>query len=263
MMLPPKAWKFIFLNAVRVLSLITLLLVFVSNILVLVDDADAIKKQRQQSTEESSDSTSTNSTTVIQSCDYLQSSTIPIQAAGEFWAITNRCLILVQVIILAFSEIGIPQSLFQNFIPFLAEDSGFFPVGLFQALLGAQILSHHLTTFPMVSAFLLFSVGCLYIICAIFFRKHPRQSRSILGWRRSIKERLPTTAADLEREASMHSSRVFSKASSAASSIFSEKSGHQKQASEQFQGFGFGRQGEKAAAQQGYLVKLPAYAAKI
>jgi len=37
-MLPWKAWRFISLNAVRALSLIALILVFVSNILVMVHD---------------------------------------------------------------------------------------------------------------------------------------------------------------------------------------------------------------------------------
>lgn len=37
-MLPWKAWRFIGLNAVRALSLIALILVFVSNVLVMVHD---------------------------------------------------------------------------------------------------------------------------------------------------------------------------------------------------------------------------------
>lgn len=49
--------------------------------------------------------------------------------------------------------------------------------------IGATILSHHVGKFTLVSAFFLFSVGCLNITLGLVFREHAKSKRSIRAWK--------------------------------------------------------------------------------
>lgn len=149
---------FISLNLVRILSLIGLLLVFSSSILVMVNDIKAVNHFMHAS--------STNSTEAddMLDCDYIEDSTVPNQPAGAFWAVTNRLLIIAQVIVLILSEIGWPMSFFQRFFPVLGQDFGLGALGIFQGLIGAAVLSHHVDDFSLVSAFFLFAIACVNML---------------------------------------------------------------------------------------------------
>ena len=46
----------------------------------------------------------------------------------------------------------------------LGTDFGLGPVGLFQACIGAAVLSHHVDDFALVSAFFLFAISCLNML---------------------------------------------------------------------------------------------------
>ena len=65
-MLPPKAYRFLFLNAVRALSLIFLILVFSSNIVTMSSDINAVKGANSF--------VATNSTSEhdMEDCDYIE-----------------------------------------------------------------------------------------------------------------------------------------------------------------------------------------------
>jgi len=228
-MMPPKAYRFIFLNAVRALSLIFLLLVLSSNIVTMVNDINAVKGHSQ------TNSLAVNGT----SCDYIEGSTVPNQAAGPFWAVLNRLFILFQCIILIASEIGWPEAFFARFFPVLGRDFGIGVIGTMQCLLGAAILSHHVDGFTMVSAFLLFSIGILNIILALIFGSEVKAHRCILSWRNKAPE-LPTIAKS-------------------ASSSFSEK-GHRTNTDgshDNLAGYGFGRQGFDKNGMKGFLISKP------
>jgi hypothetical protein len=264
-MLPWKAWRFIGLNVVRALSLIALILVFVSNILVMVHDVNAVRTSNPGS---SAHVTKGANVTLADNepadCDYIEGSTVPNSPAGPFWAVLNRILILIQVILLIFSEIGWPNTFFARFLPFLGDEHGVGAIGVLECLIGAQVNSHMVANFPMVAAFLLFSIGCLNLILALTLGKAVKSHRSILSWRE--RDILPKTTADLARAASQntHSSPAWS----VGSPIFNEKA-HDRQPSidgyssaSPGRGFGFGRQGEKKAGYgyDSYLVKQPAHA---
>jgi hypothetical protein len=94
----------------------------------------------------------------------FRGSTVPNQPAGVFWAVVNRLLILSQVVVLIFSEISWPQAFFNSFFPVLGKEFGLGALGIFECLIGAAVLSHHVEAFAMVSAFFLFSIGCLNIL---------------------------------------------------------------------------------------------------
>ena len=101
----------------------------------------------------------------------IRNSTVPNQAAGAFWAVLNRLLIIAQVIALTLSELGWPMRFFEAYFPVLGRNFGVGALGVIQCLLGAAVLSHHVDDFALVSAFLLFSVGCLniLIVSRVFF----------------------------------------------------------------------------------------------
>ena len=96
---------------------------------------------------------------------------MPNQAAGAFWAVLNRLLIIAQVIALTLSELGWPMRFFEAYFPVLGRNFGVGALGVIQCLLGAAVLSHHVDDFALVSAFLLFSIGCLniLIVSRVFF----------------------------------------------------------------------------------------------
>ncbi|TDL26894.1 hypothetical protein BD410DRAFT_714984 [Rickenella mellea] len=240
-MLPPRAYVFIGLNAVRFFSIVALLLVFSSSILVMVDDIKAVNRFM------SAGSHATNGTSVdhnMTDCDYIEGSTVPNQPAGAFWAVTNRLLIITQVIFLLLSEVGWPDKFFRNFFPVLSMDFGLGALGVIQCLIGAAVLSHHVDEFALVSAFFLFAVGCLNILVGLIWRQSAKDKRSLTSWRDQKKNILPAPVSSI-------ASKI------GPPSFISHQT---------FGGLGFGRQGEKQAGLKGYLLtkpleSLPRYAA--
>ncbi|KAG5727868.1 hypothetical protein E4T56_gene14090 [Termitomyces sp. T112] len=265
-MLPPRAYTFIGLNGVRILSIIALTLVFASNVVTLVQDIEAVNrfvaadKSGTNFTVTSSDGT--NSTIYMSDMDYIMGSTVPNQPAGVFWAVLNRLLIIGQSILLIMSEFGWPSSFFDHYFPVLGKDFGLGALGVMQCLIGAAILSHHVDTFTLVAAFFLFSIGCLNILIGLIWRGSARAKRSLTSWREHAKSTLPTHVAGVDVRP------VASAATAAASSVVSSMfTRTQSDASSSKAGFGFGKQGEKAAGLNGYFISkpietLPRYVAK-
>lgn len=61
-------------------------------------------------------------------------STVPNQPAGAFWAVLNRLFIIAQVVVLIFSEFGVPAKFFNVYFPVLGKDFGLGALGLIQML---------------------------------------------------------------------------------------------------------------------------------
>ncbi|PPQ74785.1 hypothetical protein CVT26_004893 [Gymnopilus dilepis] len=259
-MLPPRAIQFMGLNAVRVLSLISLILVFSSTILVMVTNVKAFNNFQS---EKGSDSNST-----MLDCDYIEGSTVPNQPAGIFWAVVSSLLVIFQTIVLFLSEVSWPMAFFDKYFPVLGTKFGLGPLGIFQCLIATQILSHHVDDFTLVAAFFLFSLGCLNMLLGLIFRERAKSKRSITEWRAEAKGVLPT---------SIDSRPVFVNSTSFVSHVFGgqEKPSapwpqhpqvmvHQETTSDaqsykstEKAGYGFGRQGEKAAGLRGFILQKP------
>jgi len=233
-MLPLRAYTFIGLNAIRVLSIIALILVFASSIVTLVHDIEGVNRFIAAGKQNNTNISSSNNTLV--DCDYIDSTTVPNQPAGAFWAVLNRLLIIGQVIILMFAEIGWPSPFFDRFFPVLGRDFGLGALGIFQALIGAAVLSHHVDDFALVSAFFLFALGCLNMLVGLIFRAGAKHKRSLMAWRdeKSVLPRNTTGSTWRSRGEDVES--------------VEEKKGF---------GLGFGRQGEKAAGIKGFLISKP------
>jgi hypothetical protein len=108
--------------------------------------------------------------------------------------------------------------------------------------IGAAVLSHHVDSFALVSAFFLFSIGCLNILVGLIWREKAKDKRSILTWRDQKKNVLPKYIS---------SPKIPSSPPSFVTTTWtgSERSDHSSEHSKG--GLGFGRQGEKAAGYQG------------
>jgi len=251
-MMPIRAIQFMGLNAVRALSLVSLVLVFSSTILVMVTNIKAVN---------AFNANRDNSTML--NCDYIEGSSVPNQPAGVFWAVVASLLIICQTIILGLSEVGWPMAFFDRYFPVLGSEFGLGALGIFQCLISTQILSHHVDDFTLVSAFFLFALGCLNMLLGLIFRESAKAKRSISSWRAEVKGVLPS---------SQDNRPVFVNNSESVSRAFSptgEKSHYVKRQdsaasdnrswrSAEKTGYGFGRQGEKSAALRGFILQKPA-----
>jgi len=267
-MLPPRAYVFIGLNIIRALSIISLILVFSSSIMTLVDDVEAFNSF-QNAPNSSGTLSSDNSTTIAH--DYVPNSTVPNQPAGVFWAVLNRLLIIAQVVILFLSEIGWPSAFFQRFFPVLGNDFGVGALGVIQCLIGAAILSHHVNSFTLVSAFFLFSLGCVNMLVGLIFREKVKPRRSITAWKERAKDVLPPPVLG-GFEKGMEFSRAVGNVFNTPNHVPRNDTGdsgvsRSTTGTSNKSGLGFGRQGEKAAELKGFILtrpveSLPRYAPK-
>lgn len=157
---------------------------------------------------------------------------------------------------------------FDRFFPVLGCNFGLGALGIFQSLISTQILSHHVDDFTLVSAFFLFVLGCINMLLGLIFRETAKRYRSIRAWREEARGILPSET----------DKRPFF--ASSAPAVFKGFSGpqvtvvrHDTNTSEapswrstEKAGYGFGRQGEKAAGLRGFILSkpeesLPRYAA--
>ncbi|KAJ7824700.1 hypothetical protein B0H13DRAFT_1919024 [Mycena leptocephala] len=126
------------------------------------------------------------------------------------------------------SEVGWPAVFFDRFFPVLGADFGVGSLGIFQCLIGAQILSHHVDDFTLVSAFFLFSIGCLNMLLGLIFREGAKSKRSLRAKR--------------DNKGIIAEGPQFVNASRNST----DKAN-----------YGFGRQGEKAAGLRGFMIQRP------
>ncbi|CAE6364898.1 unnamed protein product [Rhizoctonia solani] len=177
MLLSGSNFRWFGLNIVRALSIAALILVIASSIVVMVRDANAICNEISISVKPQA-SESSNKPNFGRT--YMTSSTVPLQPGGGFFAILSRLLIILQCILLILAEVEWPNSFFINHIPILGPRYGVGILGMIQVLLSALILSHRIPTFPLISAFILFAIGCLNIILGLLLREriHVYRARS-------------------------------------------------------------------------------------
>lgn len=234
------------LNAIRVIGIISLILVFASSILVMVMDVIAVNTFL-----EDAKTSGTPVDQLLEGCDYIDNSTVPNQTGGVFWAVVNQLLIITQVIILILSECSWPMSAFDRFFPVLGTEFGLGPLGIFECLIGATILSHFVDDFTLVAAFFLFSIGCLNILLGLILGVKAKQKRSIRAWRSGSDDILPPVGEKRP---------TFSRPDSSYMASFfkpSEKQDGAPFTNGKTSGLGFGRNAEKAAGLKGFLISKP------
>lgn len=194
---------------------------------------------------------------------------MPNQLGGIFWAVLNRLLIIFQIVILFLSEIGWPNKFFDKYFPVLGPKFGVGALGIFQCLIGAAVLSHHVDDFALVSAFFLFTLGCLNMLVGLIFREKAKSKRSLLSWKESKKAKdilaLPQHFAGNNigpiRPIFTGSNLSTQKSpSSRFSDLSDEKAAYFAKADEKTKAFGWGTAGMKKVAAMGGLLAKPAEA---
>ncbi|KAK8865857.1 hypothetical protein IAR55_001005 [Kwoniella newhampshirensis] len=255
----PSGPVFIGLNVLRALSILSLVLVFAANIVTMVDDAKAIKAVQSDDND------------FTEECDYFEYSSVPDQAGGPFWSILNRIFIAFECILLILSEIGKPRRLFEEFIPIVGPAHGLGGLGVFQALIGAQVLSHYCKLFPQVTSWLLFIIGCFNMLAGIFLRAGAKKKRLIFSWENvsslTPQTRMAATAWDMVTEKKSRSETPTNGVDGDKAALSRSATGtsdapllpqNSTAPGARFGGFGFGRQGEKSAAERGWKISKPA-----
>jgi len=246
-MLSSRATFFFGLNAIRVIGIISLILVFASSILVMVMDINAVNTFL-----EDAKASGTPVDQLLEGCDYIENSTVPNQTGGIFWAVVNQLLIITQVIILILSECSWPMSAFDRFFPVLGTGFGLGPLGIFECLIGATILSHFVDDFALVAAFFLFSIGCLNILLGLVFGVKAKQKRSIRAWRSNADDVLPPIGEKRPTFSRPDSSYIASFFKPNEKVEFGNPS-----TTGRTSGLGFGKSAEKAAGLKGFLISKP------
>jgi len=196
--------------------------------------------------------------------------------------VLNRLFIIGQTIVLILSEIGWPSKFFSRYFPVLGKEFGLGPLGLIQMLIGAAILSHYVNSFALVAAFFLFSIGCLNVFLGLVFREGAKSKRSLLSWKESNKNVLPKHIGGLSEtrpgtamgHTGPHGMYYHQKSASYATQApygsvppsfvshshtgnSSMSHGDDSFRSQEKSSYGFGRQGEKAAAMRGFFITKP------
>lgn len=136
--------------------------------------------------------------------------------------------------------------------------------------IGASILSHRVNEFALVSAFFLFAVGCVNIFFGLIFRESSKPRRSMTAWHDAHQPALPQTNVQLHSGAASFISNAEKPAGLTSPAPIASPALAADYSSSSFRGYGFGRQGEKAAGAsglKGFLISrpletLPRYAPK-
>lgn len=130
--------------------------------------------------------------------------------------------------------------------------------------ISTQILSRHVDDFTLVSAFFLFSLGCINMFLGLIFRASAKPKRSIESWKNESRGALPThtDSSDTKAQPSFvvgHNSTYFPNFKAGLDRSSSERGGTYKSlvSYDEKVGYGFGTHGEKAAGLRGFLLRKP------
>lgn len=256
-MIPHRAYVFIALNVIRIISIIALLLVFASSIFALVKDVTAWNRFVDAGYKNII--SGGNNTAIDIGNDYALGSTVPNQPGGPFFAVLNWLFIIFQTVVLIMAELEYPSDMFDRFFPVLGSEFGVGALGLFQVFIGAAVLSHHVDQFTLGSAFFLFVVGCINaLVVGLWLREKIKSKRSITSWKEHSRSVLPSVGHYPSSGPPTFVSHMYT-----GSSVSKGSSGCGERFDEKFVGRGFGRQGEKAKMKEFDISKpdatLPKY----
>jgi hypothetical protein len=134
--------------------------------------------------------------------------------------------------------------------------------------IGAAILSHRVNSFTLVSAFFLFSLGCVNMLVGLIFRAKGKPRRSITAWKERAKDVLPAPVLggfekgmEFSRAVGVEPPRFMSNVFDTHQQIPRNDTGDsgmsRSTTGTSRSGLGFGRQGEKAAELKGFILTRP------
>lgn len=169
---------FIGLNLLRLVSLVTIILVFTTLIMGLIED---IRDYHNDNIMDEA---------ITDDCAYVPGTSIPMQTWGIFWVELHRALLLLGVISVFLSElswlgIGRLEHAAQVCFPVLSSTRGLAAMGSVHVVIATSILSHYLDEFPLVVSWMLFVVGMIYLCLGLAFHRRPlKDGRSLFSQKR-------------------------------------------------------------------------------
>ncbi|KAJ9476624.1 hypothetical protein PHBOTO_000310 [Pseudozyma hubeiensis] len=169
---------FLGLNAIRLVSLVVILLVIATLIMGLVEDVRDYHNGAIMDEAEAED------------CAYVPGTSIPMQTWGIFWVELHRALLLLGVVALLFAELswfGIAklEHAAQIWFPALSRTRGLAVLGAVHVVIATSMLSHYLDEFPLVVSWMLFVIGMLYLCLGFAFHRYSlKDGRSFFASKR-------------------------------------------------------------------------------
>ncbi|EPQ28503.1 uncharacterized protein PFL1_03806 [Pseudozyma flocculosa PF-1] len=178
--------SFVGLNLVRILSLVSMVLVWVAILVMMIQDGQDFNDAslRAQADE--------------QDCTYIPGTEVPTHVWGIFWAELHRALLLVVVAIAILSEVSwgnLRDRVFPIHMPMLGPDWSVAPLGTLQVFVASAVLSHYMDDFPLVVSWLLFCVGLVNLAVGLCFGSRMKGLRSVLAQRRQKARQVPDAEA--------------------------------------------------------------------
>ncbi|KAH8914807.1 hypothetical protein BT69DRAFT_1341513 [Atractiella rhizophila] len=203
---------FIFLNVVRLLTVVSICLLIAANIVLLSRNVDGYKA----SFKNNDDNTATNEETPAESCGYVADTDVPKQAGGIFFIILTSIINLILLLLYLLSELEPPLSLIQRLLTSVFPPIFFSPSlsltfpGLLLLCLTSNMLSHAMPTstefFPLFASWFAFVLGGINLLILgllpFCLGYDVRSARAIFTFGGSKKgaEGLPTPASASFRE---------------------------------------------------------------
>ncbi|KAJ1030152.1 hypothetical protein NDA16_001064 [Ustilago loliicola] len=169
---------FLGLNALRLVSLVVIILVFTTLIMGLVEDVRAYHDDTVMDEAQTED------------CAYVPGTSIPMQTWGIFWVEVHRALLIIGVVTLFLAEcsfFGITrlEQASQIWFPVLSRTRGLAALGCVHVIIATSILSHYLDDFPLVVSWMMFVIGMCYLCLGLAFHSHPlKDGRSLFSQKR-------------------------------------------------------------------------------
>ena len=171
-------FAFLGLNILRLVSLVTIILVFTTLIMGFVEDVRDYGSDAIMDEAESED------------CAYVPGTSIPMQTWGIFWVELHRVLLITGIVSLFFAELSWfgsqkLEGAAQTWVPVLSRTRGLAAMGSVHVVIATSILSHYLDEFPLVVSWMLFVIGVIYLCLGIAFYSHPlKDGRSLFAHNR-------------------------------------------------------------------------------
>ncbi|KAN0059618.1 hypothetical protein ACQY0O_008187 [Thecaphora frezii] len=192
MPIPPFLQKWLFLNLLRLLTLTSCLLVFVSTILILRTNF-----RHLPSSTSSLPLTPSSNTTSTSDLDYYPSTDIPTQTWGVLWSTLHHIYNLLCLFLVILSEVswgGWLDRFFASTLPFLGPEWGTEMMGALLILIGADSLSRRLDRLALVVNWILVCVGLANLISGLSFHSRGKLLRSPLGFKAPVADKLEKLA---------------------------------------------------------------------
>ncbi|EST10202.2 hypothetical protein PSEUBRA_000617 [Kalmanozyma brasiliensis GHG001] len=178
MFLPPYLQRWLLLNAIRLLTIVSCTLSITATSLTLKRNFSHY-----------------SAPLLSPSSPYYPSTDIPTTFLGVFWSTLHHLSLCVVLFVVVLSELSLPipllHRLFKNTLPFLGPNWGTGFLGVLLVLVAADGLSRAETgRFAQVAGWVLASAGVANVAIGVVWRAKVKVVRSPMGWKKDVAQKL-------------------------------------------------------------------------